>query len=154
TSQLNHATVLRQPGSVFKPLVYAAGMATALEGGSKVFTPASMLNDEEANFRVAGVDYMPHDFHGESGGGMVSTRYALIHSLNIPAVSLATAVGLNRVVQIAQRMGLNGNIKATPAVALGAYETTPLEIAAAYTAFANQGSYVGASLVSEMRDSD
>jgi penicillin-binding protein 1B len=152
-SQLNHATAMRQPGSAFKPIVYAAALSTAVEGGREVFTPASVLNDTPANFHYDGQDYQPHNFHGEISGN-VTMRYALAHSLNIATVSLAGRVGFNKVVRTALRLGLNDGIKPTPAVALGAYEATPLEIAAAYTAFANQGTYVPVAMVSEGRASD
>jgi penicillin-binding protein 1B len=152
-SQLNHAIAKRQPGSVFKPIVYAAALSTAGRGGHQVFTPASMVDGSPSNFGVNGINYEPKNYHNEESGA-VSLRYALVHSLNIPAVRVANAAGLDRVVRTAYSLGLNSDIKATPAVALGAYETTPLEIAGAYTAFANQGMYVGASLVSEMRDAD
>src|SRR5262249_50062809 len=81
-SQFNHATARRQPGSVFKPFVYAAALNTAIEGGSKVFTAASVVSDEPSNFRFEGQDYQPHNYHGESTGS-VTLRYALAHSLNI-----------------------------------------------------------------------
>ncbi|MGA2742623.1 MAG: penicillin-binding transpeptidase domain-containing protein, partial [Bryobacteraceae bacterium] len=140
-SQLNHALAMRQPGSVFKPFVYAAAMATAVEGGSKIFTPASILHDETTTFSFGADAYQPRDFHGDFMGD-ITVRTALADSLNVPTVSLAQQVGLDRVVSIARRAGLNDNIKATPSVALGAYEATPLEIAGAYTIFANQGLYV------------
>jgi penicillin-binding protein 1B len=152
-SQLNHATAMRQPGSVFKPIVYAAALGTAVEGGREVFTPASVVSDTPAHFRYDGQDYQPRNFHGESTGD-VTLRYALAHSLNIATVSLAERVGLNTVVRTAQRLGLNDGIKPTPAVALGAYEVTPLEIAGAYTAFANQGTYVPAAMLAEGRAAD
>jgi penicillin-binding protein 1B len=152
-SQLDHALASRQPGSVFKPFVYAAALNTAVEGGDQVFTPASIVSGAPANFRFEGRDYQPHNFHGELIGD-VSLRYALAHSLNIPTVSLAGQVGYDKVVRVAKRMGLNDAIRPTPAVALGAYEATPLEIAAAYTAFANGGVYSSASMLSEVRSAD
>ena len=152
-SQLNHATAMRQPGSAFKPIVYAAALDTAVEGGREVFTPASLLSDSPTTFHYQGQDYQPHDYHGESMGD-VTLRFALAHSLNIATVSLAQRVGLNNVVKTAQRLGLNDGVKPTPSVALGAYEATPLEIAGAYTAFANQGTYVPAALISEGRAAD
>jgi penicillin-binding protein 1B len=152
-SQLNHATAMRQPGSAFKPFVYAAALSTAVEGGRQIFTPASVINDTPSNFRYGNQDYEPHNYHNQTMGS-VTLRYALAHSLNIATVSLATQVGLDRVVRVARRAGLNEAIRPTPAVALGAYESTPLEIAGAYTAFANQGLQLPASLVSEVRGGD
>src|SRR5260370_31771377 len=71
--------------------------------------------------------------------GKVTVRQALTNSLNVATVKVAEVVGYGRVVQIARQMGLSANIRPTPAVALGAYELTPLEVAGAYTAFATMG---------------
>jgi penicillin-binding protein 1B len=70
----------------------------------------------------------------------------------VAAVKVAQAVGYNSVVAMARRAGLNGNIMATPAVALGAYDVTPLEMAGAYTVFANGGTWVKPQMVSSVRD--
>ncbi len=152
-SQLNHVLAMRQPGSVFKPFVYAAALNTAIEGGDAVFTPASLLDDSPSTFYSNGQAYQPANFSHEFMGN-VTMRDALAHSLNVPTVSLASQVGYAKVVQTAQRMGLNDAIKPTPAVALGAYEATPLEIAGAYTAFANQGQHVNPAMVSQIRAGD
>jgi len=153
-NQVDHALAMRQPGSVFKPFVYAAAIDTGVEGGSQTFTPASLLSDEESTtFYFDGNAYQPKDFDGEYEGE-VPLRTALVRSLNVPTVSLAQQVGYRRVVAMARRAGLNGNIKPTPSVALGSYETTPLEIAAAYTMFANQGVYVGPATISMVKSAD
>jgi penicillin-binding protein 1B len=152
-SQLNHALAMRQPGSVFKPFVYAAALNTALTGGSDVYTPASVVSDEPSTFYSGNVIYQPGNYHNEFMGD-VTLRDALAHSLNVATVSLASHVGYRNVVQMAQRSGLNSAIRATPSVALGAYETTPLEIAGAYTTFANQGVNVKPVTVSRVATSD
>jgi penicillin-binding protein 1B len=149
-SQLNHVLAMRQPGSVFKPFVYAAALNTAIEGGDQIFTPASVLSDQPTTFSFEGRNYQPGNFRHEFMGD-VTLRTALAHSLNVATVSLAQQVGYGRVVAMARRAGLNDGIKATPAVALGAYETTPLEIAVAYTMFANRGMRVTPSAVSLVR---
>jgi penicillin-binding protein 1B len=153
SSQLNHVLSMRQPGSVFKPFVYAAALNTGIEGGEQIFTPASMLSDQPTTFSFDNKTYNPGNFRHEFMGE-VTLRTALAHSLNVATVSLAQQVGLNNVVAMARRAGLNDGIKATPAVALGAYETTPLEIAGAYTMFANQGMRVTPSTVSVVRAAD
>jgi penicillin-binding protein 1B len=99
------------------------------------------------------MDYQPKDFHGGYQGD-VTLRTALAHSLNVATVSLAQQVGYQRVVAMARRAGLNDRIQATPSVALGAYETTPLEIAAAYTIFANQGTWVKPTTIALVRSAD
>jgi penicillin-binding protein 1B len=153
-SQLNHALAMRQPGSVFKPFVYAAALDTAIEGGSQILTAATILNDQPTTFAYdRGKTYQPSNFKHEFMGD-VTLRTALAHSLNVATVSLAQQVGLDRVVAMAHRAGLNNGIKATPAVALGAYETTPIEIAGAYTLFANQGMRVAPTAISLVRGGD
>ena len=149
TSQLNHINAERQPGSSFKPFVYAAALETALTGGSRVFTPASTLEDQATTFQFAHQVYQPRNFQGDFMG-TVSLRQALAHSLNVATVSLAQQVGYDAVVAIARRAGLNDKIQATPAVALGSYVCTPLEIAGAYTVFANGGTYVKPSTVASV----
>jgi penicillin-binding protein 1B len=150
SSQLNHATSMRQPGSVFKPFVYAAALETAVSGGPRIFTPASTMTDQPTTFVFNGRPYQPANFH-DAYMGTVTLRTALAHSLNVAAVQVAQAVGFDRVAAVARRAGLNEAIRPTPALALGAYETTPLEIAGAYTLFANQGRYVAPTTISLVR---
>src|SRR5207247_1512307 len=78
-------------------------------------------------------------------------RDALAHSMNIATIKVAEMVGYDAVVQFAKKAGLNEDIAPTPAVALGSYDTTPLEIAGAYTVFANQGVYVKPNWISAVR---
>lgn len=146
-SQLNHVMAMRPPGSVFKPFVYATALDTAITGGPKIFTPASKINDSQTTYAYDGRIYQPANFKNEYYG-TVTVRMALAHSLNNAAIGVAEAVGYQRVVDMAHRFGLNEAIKATPAVALGAYEVTPLEIARAYTAFANDGLRINPTTVS------
>jgi penicillin-binding protein 1B len=152
-SQLNHALAMRQPGSAFKPFVYAAAIDTAVEGTQPTFTPATLLSDQPTTFHAGATDYQPHDYHGAYRGDVILST-ALANSLNVPAVEVAQQVGYQRVVEMAVRAGLNNNIKATPSVALGAYETTPLEIAGAYTMFANGGTWAKPSAISLIRSAD
>ena len=149
-SQLNHVLASRQPGSVFKPFVYAAALDTAVGGGQQIFTPATVVSGEDVSITFNGEVYNPGNFHHEEYGDL-TLREALAHSVNTAAVKLAEMVGYRKVVEVARRAGLNDRIQPTPAVALGAYEATPLEIAGAYTIFANKGVYVKPSLVSMVR---
>ena len=152
-SQLNHVSAMRQPGSAFKPFVYAAALETGLKGGSDVFTPATLVDDSPATFADGGHLYEPGNF-GHDFSGPVTLRTALAQSLNVATVSLAERVGYAKVVNLARRAGLNDAIQPTPAVALGAYETTPLEIAQAYTIFANHGVRVTPATISLARAGD
>ncbi|MGA7413648.1 MAG: transglycosylase domain-containing protein, partial [Bryobacteraceae bacterium] len=149
SSQLNRLRAKRQPGSVFKPFVYTAAMETQLGGRGERFTGASMLMDEPTTFKYGNEIYEPANF-GDRYMGPVTVRRALASSLNNPAVQLAQAIGYRRVVDVAKRAGMNEDIRATPAVALGAYEVTPVEVAGAYTIFANQGVYVQPTFVSSV----
>ena len=137
-SQLNHAVARRQPGSVFKPFVYAAAFDNAVQGLQPVVTPATMVQDAPTTFEFDGKEYTPNNY-GQEFFGNVTVRDALMHSLNVATVKVAEMIGYDRVVQLARRMGLGANIQATPAVALGAYEMTPIDVAAGYTAFATDG---------------
>jgi penicillin-binding protein 1B len=151
-SQLNHVLASRQPGSVFKPFVYAAAIDTALDGSSKTFTPASLVTDEATAFSFGSQTYQPKDYHGDYQGD-VTLRTALAESLNVASVSLAEQIGYARVVKVAREAGL-GNVQPTPSVALGSYEATPLDIAAAYTVFANQGMWVKPTTIKQVSAAD
>ncbi len=137
-SQLNHALARRQPGSAFKPFVYAAAFDDVVQGIQPVVTPVTTVDDVPTTFDFDGKEYTP-DNYGEEFYGTVTVRDALIHSLNVATVKVAELIGYRRVVTVARQMGLGNNIQATPAVALGAYEMTPIDVAAGYTAFANKG---------------
>ncbi len=136
-SQLNRATdARRQPGSVFKPFVYAA----ALEAG---ISPLSIYRDEAREFTYAnGARYRPANYGGAYSQRDVTMREALVRSLNVVAVDVALRTGLGRVSDTARRFGLPISGTTYPSLALGASEATPLELAAAYTAFANGGRLV------------
>ena len=148
-SQLNRILAKRQPGSSFKPFVYAAAMSTALTGGNVTLTPATMINDEPTTFWFDGKPYEPSNFEHKFYGN-VSVRQALAHSLNVATVKLAEQTGYGAVVDLARRAGLNMDIQPTPAVALGAYEVTPFEIGGAYTIYANRGIYTKPYFVSSI----
>jgi penicillin-binding protein 1B len=151
-SQLDHALRPRQPGSSFKPFVYAAAFTKALQGGPDALTPASTVVDEPTTFYFEDQEpYEPHN-HMDHYFGTVTLRYALAHSLNVPAVKVAEMTGYNNVAKTARDVGLNPGIKATPSIALGSYEVTPLEIAGAYTVFTNGGDRVKPTYIKTIRD--
>ncbi len=137
-SQLNHVLARRQPGSAFKPFVYAAAFEGAVDGVQPIVTPATEVMDEPTTFDFDGKEYTPNNY-GEKFHGKVTLREALTDSLNVATVKVAELVGYTRVTDMAHQFGLDPSIRPTPAVALGAYEMTPLEVAAGYTIFANGG---------------
>lgn len=136
-SQLNHAMAMRQPGSVFKPFVYAAAFNSALDGASPVITPVTVVDDSPTTFVYDGGIYEPNNYQ-EKFRGNVEAQDALAHSLNVATVKIGEMTGFDKVVKLAQDAGLK-TPRATPSVALGSYESTPLEMSGAYTVFANGG---------------
>ncbi|MCL4524066.1 MAG: PBP1A family penicillin-binding protein [Acidobacteria bacterium] len=137
-SQLNRVLARRQPGSAFKPFVYAAAFDNAVDGLEPIITPITTVMDEPTTFHFEDKEYTPNNY-GEQFYGTVTLREALKRSLNVATVKVAEMVGYDRVVEMARRLGLDPKIQATPAVALGAYEMTPLDVAAGYTVFASGG---------------
>jgi len=149
-SQLNHAVAKRPTGSIFKPFVYAAAMDTAVDGGNPVITPASIVQDQPSTFAYGDQIYEPRNYKEEYHGD-VTARYALALSLNNATVKLAEEVGYDKVADLAKAAGIT-SVKATPAMALGAYDATPLDMAAAYTVFANGGTRVSPIMVNSVRN--
>ena len=152
-SQLNHVLARRQPGSSFKPFVYAAALNSGVDGSLPLITPATVLPDEPTTFEFSNRSYAPKDYEGDYRGS-VTVREALTYSLNVPAVSLAEMVGYNKVRTPAVTAGFNHQLEATPALALGAYVATPLEVAGAYTIFANRGEYVAPRCLVAVADAE
>ena len=142
-SQLNRATdAQRQPGSVFKPFVYAA----ALESG---MSPLRMFKDAPQEFTYdRKFKYRPTNYGGGFSMQDVTMRTGLIKSLNVVTVDVAMQTGLARVANTAQKFGLPRPVP-YPALALGTTEVTPLQIAAAYAAFANGGKSIQPNAIAQ-----
>jgi penicillin-binding protein 1B len=152
-SQLNHVLAKRQPGSAFKPFVYATALNSAVEGTQPVINPVTTVVDEPTIFSFDDKTYEPDNF-GQAFFGTVSVRYALAHSLNIATIKVAQMIGYQKVVNLAIAAGLNNRIKATPSMAIGSYEVTPLELSGAYTVFANRGVRVDPLMVARIHSQD
>jgi 1A family penicillin-binding protein len=136
-SQFNRAVLARrQPGSAFKPFVYLAALTPRQEGPR--FTAASLIEDAPITVVVDGKPWSPKNYD-DHYQGMVTVRRALEGSLNTATVRLAQAVGLGTVVGTARALGVEGDLKPVPALALGVFETTPLDLARAYLPLANGG---------------
>jgi penicillin-binding protein 1B len=148
-SQLNHAVAKRPTGSIFKPFVYAAAMNTALDGANPVLTPASIVPDQPTTFAYGDQIYEPRNYKEEYHGD-VTLRYALAMSLNNATVKLAEEVGYDKVADLAKAAGIT-SVKPTPAMALGSYDATPLDMAAAYTVFSNDGVRISPTMVKSVR---
>jgi penicillin-binding protein 1B len=137
-SQINRSMAERQPGSVFKPFVYACAFSSALDETPEPLTPASVVTDEPATFLTDGRPYSPANYRQEYAGP-VTLREALVHSLNVATVRVAERVGYDKVADFMRRIAPGMRIEPTPSLALGAYEMTPLLIASAYTIFPRSG---------------
>jgi penicillin-binding protein 1B len=151
-SQLNHAIARRPTGSIFKPFVYAAAINTALDGSNPVLTPASIVSDQPSTFAYGDQIYEPRNYKEEYHGD-VTARYALAMSLNNATVKLAEEVGYEKVADLAKNAGIT-SVKPTPAMALGAYDATPLDMAAAYTVFANNGVRLAPVMLKSVRNAE
>jgi penicillin-binding protein 1A len=148
-SNFNRATqAMRQPGSSFKPFVYA----TALENG---FTPASTVVDGPISLPGAapGQMWTPENYH-KGFMGSQPLRRGLELSLNTMTVRLAMGVGMPKIVDMAKRAGVVDNMDPVLAMALGAGETTPFRMTAAYSAFVNGGRKINPHLIEVVEDSD
>ena len=132
-SEFNRALVAkRQPGSAFKPFVYAA----AFDEG---YAPTHRLMDRPLRLVLDRRNvWEPKNYDG-TFSDVMTMRDALAQSRNIPTVRLATEIGIPRVIEMARAMGISGRIPAVPSVVLGSAEVTPMEMTAAYAAFANLG---------------
>lgn len=159
-SQLNHAVAHRPTGSIFKPFVYAAAFNTSLSGAqltnsdgvSAVFSPVTMLNDQPTTYMVGDQEYTPHNFHNEEYGE-ITARFALQQSQNVATIALAQMVGFNNVASLARDAGIK-SARGTPSVAIGAYDATPLDMAGAYTVFANGGVKISPWMLASVRNSN
>ena len=132
----------RQPGSAFKPFVYA----TALEEG---FTPATVIDHLDDPVSTVQGAWTPEDEH--SGASEMTMRTALRTSSNRAAVRMLQQVGISRTVQYAKQMGI-GNLPSVPSLALGSGEVTLESMTAAYAAFANHGNVPKPMLIRRVED--
>ncbi len=156
-SQLNHASSKRPTGSIFKPFVYAtaensAVAGQALENGP--FTAVTILHDEPTTFTFDNgrQTYNPGNYKDEYHGP-VTAIYALAHSLNNATISLGQQVGFENVAALGRASGVTA-ARGTPAVSLGAYDATPIDMAGAYTVFANYGVHLDPWLLASVRNTN
>ena len=134
-SEFNHATrARRQPGSLFKPLVYLA----AFEARARELTPSTLVEDEPIAIPARGGEWTPHNIDGRFHGP-VTIRRALEESLNVPAALVAQGVGLPYVTKVARAVGVTSSLAPVPSLALGTSEVTLLEMTTAFATIANGG---------------
>jgi penicillin-binding protein 1A len=143
TSQFNRAVkAKRQPGSAFKPFVYAA----ALEAGAR---PDSIVND--APVKIG--NWSPENFD-EKYRGPVTLASAFAQSLNTVAAQLVMQVGPDKVVSLAHRLGIDSDIQANASIALGTSEVSLVELTSAYASFMNGGYKATPHIVKRITDPD
>ena len=134
----------RQPGSSFKPLVYAAAL-------DRNFTPASVIVDEPISYKDNGRIWSPQNFD-KKFHGPTSLREALTKSRNVVTVRLAERIGLSYLTNYLPRFGLQGPIPRNLSISLGTLEVTPMELAVAYSTFANNGLRATPVMITEISD--
>ncbi|MFM8294651.1 MAG: transglycosylase domain-containing protein, partial [Microcystaceae cyanobacterium] len=143
-NQFNRVTqAKRQPGSTFKPILYAAAIASGISPNK------TYLN---APFTIRG--YTPENYGDTYSGGQMSLRQALTNSVNVVAVKLLLDVGWTPVINLARKMGITSPLEPTYSLALGAWEMTPLEMTSAYTTFANNGVHVQSYAIAEVKNAE
>ncbi len=128
----------RQPGSSFKPIVYAAALASGR------FTPATVVNDSPEVYDL----WKPKNYKAGAFEGPVRLRYALAKSINTVAIKVLHDVGPDTVVDLAKQLGITGELPRTLSLALGSGEVTPLEMTNAFATFAAGGVYAPPRFVS------
>ncbi len=144
-SQFNRATqALRQVGSSFKPYVYSA----AIEEGA---SPDDTVLDAPVSFPTPSGVYRPHNYDGRYAG-VITLRQALAQSRNIPALKVASRVGIPKVIDYARRFGITSTCRAYLPLALGSAEISVLEQTAGYTIFPNDGVRVAPRYIRKVTD--
>jgi penicillin-binding protein 1B len=156
-SQLNHSMSERPTGSIFKPFVYATAYNSSLNGtelsDGSVFTALTRLNDDSQDFGTNGQSYIPGNFDKNEYPGMVTAADAIAHSLNVATIALAQMVGYGNVATLAHSAGIV-NARPTPSMAIGTYSATPIDMAGAYTTFANNGVHLKPWVLASVRNAN
>ncbi|MGZ3748006.1 MAG: transglycosylase domain-containing protein, partial [Pseudobdellovibrionaceae bacterium] len=140
----------RQAGSTMKPFVYLAALESKDKEG-KDFTPISPLKDEKFTIKYEGQSWSPSNYGNESFG-TIPMFFALKNSLNIPTAALGLEVGLDKIINITQSLGVTSPLKAVPSVTLGAFELYPKEVLQAYISLSRMGQKPDLSFVSKVVD--
>jgi penicillin-binding protein 1B len=154
-NQFNRATnAQRQPGSVFKPFVYATAINTAYDSASRILTPASIFKDEKKVFNFGNDTYAPNNYGDTFSNKEITLRDALVKSKNTITVDIGMELNIGKVMNLAAKAGLPRVEKAYPSMALGTAEATPLQMATAYTIFPNLGDKVSPMAISRVTTGD
>ncbi len=143
----------RQPGSLFKPFVYATALSQAVTPEGLPFTTSTLVEDAPFTLMSDSGLWRPENYD-KTYSGHVTLRTALERSLNVATARMAQEIGIESVVETARAMGIESPLKRVPSLALGTSEVTPLEIAAAYAALPNSGMRVIPQSIKEVVDPD
>ncbi len=136
-TQFDRCTQARRPaGSVFKPFVYVAALEPG--DGRPHITLASRLDDSPLQVSTTAGPWRPTNYDGEFHG-QVPVREALERSMNVAAARLGQEVGVRRVAEVAERLGVESSLPLVPSLAIGSADLSPLEIARAYATLAAGG---------------
>lgn len=129
----------RQIGSIIKPFVYLAALE-ALTTEGQPYTPMTLIKDEQKTFKYDNQEWTPENYD-KTYNGEIPLFFGLKNSLNAATATLGVDVGLTSVIDILKRLQIQSDVKALPALTLGAYELYPLEVLQAYTTLANLGTH-------------
>jgi penicillin-binding protein 1B len=153
-SQFNRAIhARRQPGSAFKPFVYLAALRAGPNGEPPRFTPVSFVQDRPLLLKVGKDTWSPRNYE-KRFEGTVTLRRALEQSLNAATVRIASEIGLDAVIRTAREVGFTSPLAPVPALALGSFEVTPLELAGSYATLANAGERIAPTAVRAIVDAE
>jgi penicillin-binding protein 1A len=136
----------RQPGSAFKPFVYATAMAAG-------YTPSSEVDDDPIDVIQGHSVWSPSNYNDDYSG-RITFRKALIKSANAATVRVSQAVGIPRIIEVAHKNGIQSPLPNVPSMALGSVEVTPIELVTAYAPFANGGYRVKPHIVRSISTSN
>ena len=138
-SQFNRVVqARRQPGSAFKPFVYLAALGQGPRGEPPNFTAASLLEDRPLTIGTGKNAWTPRNYDNRYEG-TVTVRRALEQSLNAATVWMAETVGYDTIIRVAREAGFTSPMDPVPALALGSFEVTPIELASAFGVLASGG---------------
>lgn len=149
-TQFNRAIqARRQVGSIMKPFVYLTALQTQDEAGND-YQPLSILDDVKTSYKYEGQTWAPTNYQNQYYG-QIPLYFALKNSLNCATASLGMKVGLDHIIDTATRAGFTSEMKPFPALTLGVFELSPLEVLQAYSTFARMGEKVSLSIIRKIK---
>lgn len=139
----------RQVGSIFKPIVFLTALMEDQD-----FNPMTKLENMQFEYKYERNVWRPQNYDDKTYSPQVPAFYALKESLNVPTAHLAIDVGLDKVIDVAQQLGVTSPLKAYPSISLGAFEMKPVEVLKVYTTFARYGLPQELTLVRRLENSE